>query len=310
MSNNVLALPDGSTISLIKPLIGFRPQIQKQLKKFPYEKNVFMMLRFRRANDRISDAIIEILRDAGLKGVRADHDEWSITGNVFNPVAVLYCCKYGIALFDKAEPNQAYSPNVTYELGMMQCLERECLILKKNSLPPIPFDLLSSLYQPYRGLPAIRTNVRVWLKKLGRGVLQPPSSEESKKETKLEQAAVKAASTIKKAAGRIKKKATIVASSDQVKASDFTWIIKSKAPKKWTVSWGLKVVNKGNKPSRYKVQVMFLDKKDFALDDQTGPTSKPVAPGKLFSYKAESTMTPELAERVQSVLATVSSIRR
>jgi len=303
MSVSVFTLPDGSSFSLIKPLIGFRPQLEKQFKKFPYDQNVFLMMRFRRANDPISEAIIEILNDAGLKGIRADQPGWNITRNVYNPIAVLYCCKYGIALFDKAEASQIYSPNVIYELGMMHCLERACLILKKDSLPAMPFDLLSNLYKPYRGLTAIRTNVRRWLQEMGLEAVQQPSSVRPKGETKLENAAVKAA-------GTNKKQATIVASSDQVRATGFTWTVKSKAPRKWTVSWGLKVTNKGNKPTRYRVQVLFLDKKGFALDDHTGPTSQPVLPGKPFPYKATSMMSPELAERIQRAMATVSSIRR
>ena len=302
MSDSVFTLPDGSTFSLIKPLIGFRSQIKDQIKRFPYDKNVFLMMRFRSANDRISDAIIEILNDAGLTGVRADQPAWEITGNIFNPIAVLYCCKYGIALFDKAESNQTYSPNVLYELGMMHCLERPCLILKKDSLPVMPFDLLSSLYKPYRGLTAIRTNVRVWLQERGLKAVQQQSAVKPG-ETKLENAAVKAAATKKK-------QVTIVASSDRVKATNFAWTIKSKSQKKRTISWGLRVINKGDKPTRYKVQVLFLDDKGFALDDQTGPTSKPVLPGKPLSYKATSTMSPELAERIKRVMATVSSIRR
>jgi len=302
MSNSVLALP-GGPISIIKPLIGFLPKIQKQLKDFPYEKNVFLMMRFRKENDRISDAIIQILKEAGLKGVRADQPEWHITGDVYNAIAVLYCCKYGIGLLDKAEVNQTYSPNVIYELGMMHCLDRECLILKKDSLPVIPFDLLKNLYMPYRGLVAIRTNVRRWLQTKGLDAVHQPSSVQPQGETQLEHAAVEAR-------GTTIKKATIVESSDQVRATDFTWTVKSKALKKWTLSWSLKIVNKGHKPTRYRVQVLFLDKKDFALDVQTGPNSKPVNPGKSLSYKAESIMSPELAERIKRAMATVVSVRR
>ena len=301
MSLSVFTLPDGSNFSIIKPLIGFRSQIEKQLKKFPYEKNVFLMMRFRKANDGISDAIIEILKDAGLIGVRADQPVWSITKNVFNPIAVLYCCKYGIAVLDEAEENQIYSPNVIYELGMMHCLERECLILKKDSLPPIPFDLLKNLYKVFGGKVAIRTNVRLWLQEMGLEADRDSSSVKPKGETKLEKAAVEATSTTKK-------QATIVAPPDDVKATNFTWTIKSKDPKKWTVSWGLKIINQGNKLRKYKVQVLFLEK-NFALDDHSGPTSQPVLPGKTLSYKATSTVSPEIAERISRAMATVSSIR-
>lgn len=306
MSDSVFTLPDGSSFSLIKPLIGFRSQIKEQLKRFPYDRNVFLMMRFRTANNPISDAIIEILNDAGLTGVRADQPAWNITGNVFNPVAVLYCCKYGIALFDRAEAHQTYSPNVIYELGIMHCLERPCLILKKDSLPVMPFDLLSSLYKPYRGLTAIRANVRIWLQEMGLNAVQSPTAVKPKEKVKLENAAVTTAGTIKKLA-------EIVPSPDGVKATDFTWTlkpVKSKAAKKRTVSWSLKLINKRDKPVRYRVQVLFVGDNGFALDDQIGPASRPVLPNKTFSYKATSSMSPELAERIKRVIATVSALKR
>jgi len=306
MPDSVFTLPDGSSFSIIKPLIGFRSQIKDQLRRFPYEKNVFLMMRFRTANKPISDAIIDILNDNGLTGVRADQPAWSITGNVFNPVAVLYCCKYGIALFDKAEANQTYSPNVIYELGMMQCLERPCLILKKDSLPPMPFDLLSSLYKPYKGVTAVSANVRIWLQERGLKPVQAPSAVKTKEKIQLENRAVSTA-------GKIHKPAEIVQPPDGVKATDFAWTvksIKSKKAKKQTVSWGLKIMNKGDKAARYRVQVIFVDENGFALDDQAGPTSKPVLPGKSFSYKATSTLSSELAKRIKRVIATVSALKR
>src|SRR5205807_4426068 len=129
MTQDVMTVP-GSSFPLIKPLVGFRSDIDRQITNFPFESNVFLMMRFKETNKALSDFIIEILESAGLKGVRADDPAWNITKNVYNPIAVLYCCKYGIALFDEAEPGQAYNPNVIYELAMMQCLTRECLILR------------------------------------------------------------------------------------------------------------------------------------------------------------------------------------
>ena len=306
MPDSVFTLPDGSSFSLIKPLIGFRSQIKQQLQRFPYENNVFLMMRFRTANNPISDAIIEILNDVGLRGVRADQPEWSITGNVFNPVAVLYCCKYGIALFDKAEANQTYSPNVVYELGMMHCLERPCLILKKNSLPPMPFDLLSSLYKQYRSVTVISANVRIWLQERGLKGAASPSAVKPKEKVQLENAAVSAA-------GKIKKLADIVQPPEGVKVTNFAWTlksIKSKAAKKRTVSWSLKIINKGDKAARYRVRLIFVDDTGFALDDQAGPTSKPVLPGKMLSYKATTTLSSELAERIKRVIANISALKR
>jgi hypothetical protein len=104
----LIKVPGGS-FHLIKPLVGYQDDITRQLERFPFEKNVFLMMRFRKQNRTLSDFIIRNLSEAGLNGVRADQPEWNLTNNVYNPVAVLYCCKYGIALFDKAELDHAQS---------------------------------------------------------------------------------------------------------------------------------------------------------------------------------------------------------
>ena len=99
-----------------------------RLRRYPFERNVFLMMKFRDGNRPVFDFIKESLAANGLNCVRADDKEWQITRDVYNPVAVLYCCKYGIALFDEAETGSTYNPNVAYELGMMHLQGKECLI--------------------------------------------------------------------------------------------------------------------------------------------------------------------------------------
>jgi hypothetical protein len=107
------------------------------------------MMKFRRSNEALSGYIIENLEKHGMVGVRADAPEWNITGNVFNPIAALYCCKFGLALFDEPEEHQAYSPNVAYEVGVMHYQGKDCLILRHSSLPAVPFDLIKDLHVVY-----------------------------------------------------------------------------------------------------------------------------------------------------------------
>jgi hypothetical protein len=95
--------------------------------------------------------------------VRADDAAWNITGNVYNPIAVLYCCKYGIALFDEPEEGQAYSPNVAYELGIMHNQNKKCLILRHKSLPRVPFDLIKDLYVEYDRDLQLREVIERWI---------------------------------------------------------------------------------------------------------------------------------------------------
>ena len=69
------------------------------------------MMKYRNYNKKLSDYIIEVLKQNNLNGVRADMRNWNITaGSIQNPLAVLYCCKYGIALFDKPDDGQDYGP--------------------------------------------------------------------------------------------------------------------------------------------------------------------------------------------------------
>jgi CheY-like chemotaxis protein len=159
-------IPDGGSYELIKPLIGFKRDIERQLVQFSFGKNVFLMMKFRQSNRELAEYIIETLADHGLRGVRADHEQWNITRNVYNPIAVLYCCKYGIALFDEPEENQAYSPNVAYELGMMHYQNKECLILRNSSLPVMPFDLIKDLYWTYDRDLQVRGIIANWVRQV------------------------------------------------------------------------------------------------------------------------------------------------
>jgi CheY-like chemotaxis protein len=157
-----LLLPDEQSFELIKPLIGFKRDIEDQIKRFPFEENVFLMMKFREHNRSLSDFIIETLAANGFRGVRADDRAWDITANTYNPLAVLYCCKYGIALFDEADPSQAYSPNVAYELGIMHAQGKNCLILRHSSLPALPFDLTKDIHQTYNRDLDVRSRVVEW----------------------------------------------------------------------------------------------------------------------------------------------------
>jgi CheY-like chemotaxis protein len=166
IKEKTLYIPGEGHFELIKPLVGFKRDIERQLKRFDYSENVFLMMKFRSANEELGEFIIDSLRNSGLRGVRADHPDWNLTRNVYNPIAVLYCCKYGIALFDEPEANQAYSANVAYELGMMHYQSKNCLILKHSQLPQIPFDLIKDLYVSYERDLILRRYIMDWIRQI------------------------------------------------------------------------------------------------------------------------------------------------
>jgi hypothetical protein len=85
-----------------------------------------------------------------------------LTDDLYNPIACLLCCARGIAIFDQAEIDQQFNPNVAYELGMLHLLSRPCLILKHSSLKSLQTDILMKLYQPYGTLKEAAKFVSNW----------------------------------------------------------------------------------------------------------------------------------------------------
>jgi hypothetical protein len=140
--------------------------MEKLLKKHPYEKNVFLMMKYRKNNKTFYDFIKNELQKLGYNCVRADEAKWNITDKVDNALAVLNCCKYGIALFDEPEEGANYSPNVAYELGVMHAQGKKCLILKHSELKDVPFDLVKELYKPYSKEIEFQRIFRDWLESI------------------------------------------------------------------------------------------------------------------------------------------------
>lgn len=142
--------------------------MEERLEKYSYEKNVFLMMKFRNENARLYAYIKTTLEKQGLNCVRADNPEWDITRNTYNPIAALYCCKFGIALFDEPEPKNEYSANVAYELGVMHNQLKECLVLRHTSLVSAPFDLVKELYVDYSDNLELENIITDWIGKLPR----------------------------------------------------------------------------------------------------------------------------------------------
>ena len=164
-----LVISSDEQFTLSAPLVGFKNLIEQRLKKYPYHKNVFLMMKFRgEKNKRVYEFIHQTLNTQGLNCVRSDELYWDITRNTYNPVAVLYCCKFGIALFDLPEPGNEYSPNVAYELGIMHEQGKECLILRSAGLNEVPFDLVKELYVTYDDNLELQEIIGDWVKKISK----------------------------------------------------------------------------------------------------------------------------------------------
>lgn len=128
-------------------VLGWSKHIKTFLRANPFDNNVFVMVAYRAKLEDLISAVKKKLVQLDLNPVLArDHQ---LTNDLYNPVACLLCCSYGVAIFDRAETAQMHNPNVVYELSMMHLLKRPCVILKHSKLKKMPADILSMLYEDY-----------------------------------------------------------------------------------------------------------------------------------------------------------------
>jgi hypothetical protein len=158
-------VPDLPLAFVPDPLIGRRTKIKEFLAKHPFDRSVFIMIRYRKQNDALITAIKDAVGESEIDGrpffplVAAEH---SLTDDLYNPIACLLSCSLGIAVFDRSEVGEVYNPNVAYELGMMHLLNRPCLLLKHRSLKSLQTDILMKLYEPYSGPVSAAALVGEW----------------------------------------------------------------------------------------------------------------------------------------------------
>ena len=160
----VRGIPDFPVKLVPNPLLGWKNRLESFFNKHPFDKSVFIMIRYRKRNEKIVKGIKNALKKYGLYGVLAS--EQKLTDDLYNPVACLLCCSKGIVVFDKAEVDQAFNPNVAYELGMLHLLGRDCLILKHSTLQVLHSDILMKLYQEYKTVKQIKEHIKDWLDKI------------------------------------------------------------------------------------------------------------------------------------------------
>jgi hypothetical protein len=159
------SIPDVPLALVPNAILGWRAKMESFLATHPFDRSVFIMIRYRKRNDRLIAMVKRVLEAAAFTGVLAS--EHSITDDLYNPVACLLCCSRGVAIFDKAEERQEFNPNVAYELGMFHLLGRSCVILKHQSLRTLQSDILMKLYQSYSNVTSAETVMRLWVQSLG-----------------------------------------------------------------------------------------------------------------------------------------------
>lgn len=138
------SIPDLPSKFVPNAIFGHRTNMEEFVKKHPFDKSVFIMIKYRKKNEKLIKEIKKTLSKNGHYGILAsDHH---LTDDLYNPIACLLCCSKGIAIFDEAETDEKFNPNVAYELGMTHLLDRKCLILKHQSLQALQTDILMKLY--------------------------------------------------------------------------------------------------------------------------------------------------------------------
>lgn len=147
-----------------KSLVGYTTDFRTFLNVNKFDYNVFIMIKYRDCNKELLKSICQIIEKAGFNPIVAK--EHKITDDLYNPIACLLCCKYGIAIYDDPEPEQEFNPNVAYELAIMHFLQRPLLLLKSNKLKIPPSDILHKLYEPYKSIKEAEETVYQWIKKL------------------------------------------------------------------------------------------------------------------------------------------------
>ena len=128
------------------------PAINRFLKRYPFETNVFCMTRFPKPGDGDSqEMVISSIRDVVSMHGLSLHlaSDRQIADNLFaNVVGHIWASQYGIGLLeDRASPPRGLNSNVLIELGSMLVMGRRCAILRDLTAPYPPSDLSGQIYK-------------------------------------------------------------------------------------------------------------------------------------------------------------------
>lgn len=168
--------------AILPPAIdGDRDWIIKYANK--YNEQVFLMISSRKALKKRAKAIVDNIRTSlskkGLEVITADagFDGFSLSPTTHNPLAILHCCKYGVAVFLDDFPDckcaapkscqkqcrPVYSPSIVFELAIMFSQGKKVIALKHVNLGENPLNLQGVEWARFRTNHDIVTQVDAWL---------------------------------------------------------------------------------------------------------------------------------------------------
>ena len=153
-------IPDLSNDLVPNSLYGWISNMQEFLRRNSFDRNVFLMFAYQSELTDLVECVKSQLMRLGLNPVVAkDH---RLTDDLYNPIACLLCCNYGVAIFHRANSMQVHNPNIVYELAIMQLLKRPCVILKHQSIKTMPSDFLHKLYESYNSVAEATKRICEW----------------------------------------------------------------------------------------------------------------------------------------------------
>jgi hypothetical protein len=86
----ISGIPDLPSSLVPNSILGWRSRLEIFLNKHPFDKSVFIMIRYRTRNTALIKCVKKALSNEGLFGVLAsEHD---LTDDLYNSVACLLCC--------------------------------------------------------------------------------------------------------------------------------------------------------------------------------------------------------------------------
>jgi len=152
----------------LRPPPNLHELVERFCQDSPYEKNVFIMMRYRKRKyfKTIENTIREVLRAYGLrahftKDKGYSRDLWE------NSVVYMNACKYGIAVFEGVEQKE-YNPVISLQLGYMYSKKKTCLLLREKQMKWLPADVYGQGYRNFDRFHVkrtMRTRIVEWLEK-------------------------------------------------------------------------------------------------------------------------------------------------
>ncbi len=162
-----LGINPGTTI---EKLISSAPmRVHESLRYFltdnpQYSKNCFLIMSFlkTRFHDEIYKELWMALRQYGFNLLRADDRVYS-DDLLTNIETYIYGCGFAVAVFERIKEN-IHNPNVSFEVGYLNGLNKPVCYLKEKTLPKLPSDLIGKLYVEF-SLEDVHNSMHLSMKK-------------------------------------------------------------------------------------------------------------------------------------------------